>query len=93
MPDIQMCSDDECRCGEWDKIGHCVKCFEHYADKWGELWEEIESLRSQVEILTNSYKVACRSGDLFLKRYQILRDNLSPEEYGELCELWPELKD
>ena len=59
--------------------------------KYKEVQQEIESLRNSLqaaEILRDTYK-ATEEG--WFRRYQILRDNLSPEEFGELCELWPEL--
>ena len=63
-----------------------------------QLEKEIESLRSQVEDLTNDVEslihkivVVKQAADEYKRKYQILRINLTNEEYAHLCELWPEL--
>ena len=65
----------------WQKVNH--KLYD------AEL--EIESLRLKLELTSVSRIRAITERDEWERRYQILRDNLSPEEFGELCELWPEL--
>ena len=90
----------ECRCGEWDKIGHCVKCFEHYADKWDELWEEIESLRSDLEKANERCSqwadIAGAHGaerDEWKRRFFVIWDWMATNFQPWLLEDHPEAKD
>ena len=39
----------DCNCGEWNKEGYCVKCGEHFTDRWDKNLEEIQRLKDELE--------------------------------------------
>jgi hypothetical protein len=69
----------DCTCGEWDMYGYCIKCGEHYTDKWDKHLATIQQLSQALEKIANQETGEWKEGCPF--SYVIAEDAL--QEQGQ----------